>query len=548
MLSGGFKKIASQMVKGSTVLALLASASVNLVPSVLAEEGGAFTPFENEVTLKIPVYDRGVEGVPKVDDNYWTKYVQDTFGTANNIKVQYVPINRQNVMTDYSLLASSKDLPTILMEYDYSKVSQWASEGYLAPFDMEEFKTAAPSYYAHMEDMLDYTTMLDETYFVLGKRPNWDKAYFYQAFYRKDWLKAVGVEEYPKTYAEYKDAMIKIQEADLAAHPGGGQILPGQGADQHWEFLGHPIDEKMWASYVNVVVPPLGYDPIHNFLKRQNELYNLGITNPEYYITDNAAAEANFIGGESFSYTAYLSADMPVLKSFYESNPDAELGIVPAPESDEEGGTAANFLVDNPFGMIVGFSSTASEDEIKAAWMYLEWISQEENLKTMQWGIEGEHYNVNAETGLPETVADYSGDKKQGYNNSVDYWCITTTEREVGELRDMINAKTPKGLPQEFTDEVLAIALRKEELAKEGFAVNQPNFLVPIESETEYAGTLSELYRELRDKIVMATPEEFEAIYEEAVQQYNDAGFAEVVEERAQAFEAGNTTKFIGKE
>lgn len=547
MMSVGLKKLMTQFVKGSTVLALLTSTSTGYITSVFAEEGNS-TPFESEVTLKIPVYDRGVEGVPTVNDNYWTNYVQENFGSPNNIKVEYVPINRQNVMTDYSLLASSKDLPTILMEYDYPKLSQWANEGYLAPFDMEEFKAAAPTYYAHMENLIDYTQMQGDTYFVLGKRPNWDKAYMFQTFYRKDWLDQIGVEEYPKTYSEWKDAMVKIQEEGIAANPGGGFMLPGQGADQHWEFLGHPVDEKMWATYVSVVIPPLGYDPIYNFLKRENEKYYLGITNPEYYITDSSTAEAKFINGETFTFSTYLSADMPVLKSFYETNPDAQLGIVPPAENDEEGGTSANFLVDNPFGMIVGFSSTASEDELKAAWMYLEWISQEENLFVMQWGIEGEHYTVNEETGFPETVGNYEGDKKQGYNNNVDYWCITTTEREIGELRDMVYAKTPKGLPQDFTDEVYELALRKEELTREGYAVNQPTFIVPIEAETEYGGTLTELYKELRDKLVMAKPEEFDSLYEQFVQQYNDAGFAEIIEERAAAYDEGNTTKLIGNE
>ena len=35
-----------------------------------------FKPFEKKVTIKIPVYDRGVEGLPPVDDNYWTKWIQ----------------------------------------------------------------------------------------------------------------------------------------------------------------------------------------------------------------------------------------------------------------------------------------------------------------------------------------------------------------------------------------------------------------------------------------------------------------------------------------
>ena len=99
----------------------------------------SYTPFATNVTLKVPVYDRGVEGVPTVNDNYWTKWIQKNFGDKYNITVEYVPITRTDVMTDYALLAASDSLPTILMEYDYPKVAQWANDGYLATFNMDDF-------------------------------------------------------------------------------------------------------------------------------------------------------------------------------------------------------------------------------------------------------------------------------------------------------------------------------------------------------------------------------------------------------------------------
>ena len=114
---------------------------------------------------------------------------------------------------------------------------------------------------------------------------------------------------------------------------------------------------------------------------------------------------------------------MPVLTSFYETNPDAELAIYPVVTEDD---TAADGITvtpayrsNNPFGMMVGFSSSATEDELKAAWMYLEWMCNDDVLFTMQYGIEGENFNYN-EDGLPVSVADYSGDYKQGYNSSGD--------------------------------------------------------------------------------------------------------------------------------
>jgi len=501
----------------------------------------------DKVTLKVPVYDRGVEGVPNVTDNYWTKYVQENFGDPNDITVEYVAINRQDVMTDYSLLASSKDLPTILMEYDYPKVSQWANEGYLATFDMDDFKEAAPNYYAQMEaeGQMDYTKMNDETYFVLGNRPNWSNGFNFQQFYRKDWLEEVGVDEYPNDYEGWKDAMIKIQDKGLAEHPAGGQMIPGQGADIPWIFMDHPIDEENWASYVSAVIPALGFEPSEELLKRENEKYDLGLLDPEYYLTDEASAQAKFANGESFVFGGYISNTMDWLKTFYENNPDAELGIVPPAENDEKAETSATYMADNPYGMIVGFASTASDEEVQAAWKYLDWMADEENLKTMQWGVEGENYTINEETGLPESDVDYDGDKKQGYNNNTDYWCAVTASRVVGELEDQIDAIAPKGLPQSFNDEILANTNRKEELAKEGYAVNFPAFTVPIEAETENAGTLTETYKELRDKLVMAKPADFDKLYEEYTKKYEDAGFKDVTEERLQAYKDGNSTSLL---
>ena len=41
----------------------------------------------------------------------------------------------------------------------------------------------------------------------------------------------------------------------------------------------------------------------------------------------------------------------------------------------------------------------------------------------------------------------------------------------------------------------------------------------------------------------MCKPEEFDAMYKDYAQQYADQGYQEVVDERLEAFQAGNSTK-----
>ncbi|MGF7142192.1 putative aldouronate transport system substrate-binding protein [Anaerotaenia torta] len=504
-----------------------------------------YVPFAEKVSLRIPIYDRGVEGVPTVNDNYWTKWVQENFGDKYNITVEYVPITRTDVMTDYALLASAGKLPTLLMEYDYPKVSQWASEGYLRTFNMDDFAAVAPDYYNRMveENQLLYSTMNGETYFALAQRPYYNTNYTYQTFVRMDWLKKVGYDHVPLTRAELVDAMTKIQQAGLAKHPLGKALITGVGSDQNYGYRTFPMDEAWWASMGDVNIPMLGQEANKKLLKVENEDYNLGFTNPEYYITDAETEKANFVNGTAYRYGGYISANMDWLNSFYANNPDAELAIQPMGVVDEEAGTVPAYRTNNPFGMIVGFSSKATEDEIKAAWMYMEWMTQEENLFVMQWGLEGEHYNVDAASGLPVSVGEYTGDKKQGFNNNKDYWCVTIEARNAGTIEDIIAAASPKGLPQDFTQDIIDVYYAQKELFEQGYGCLDVIFGVPIAAEVEYAGTLQERYKEYRDKLTMCKPEEFDALYEQYAKEYEDAGYKEVMEERLAAYQAGNSTK-----
>ena len=525
-----------------------AEASTTAGSDAAAADDGAtgidsWEAFADNVTLKVPVYDRGAEGVPDVTNNYWTQWVQENFGDKYNVTVEYVPITRSDVMTDYALLASSNSLPTILMEYDYPKTSQWANDGYLTTFDMDEFAKVAPTYYARMveQNQLDYSVMDGDTYFVLAERPYSATSYNWQTFVRMDWLEQVGYDHVPMTREEYLDAMQKIMDAGICDHPGGGSKLAGSGIDQNQGWRTFPLDEKEWAMYGDYNIVSMSWEPNKLLLKAANEEYNLGITNPEYYVTDAETAKANFVNGNQYSYGMYINQSADVLKSLWENQPDAKLAIVPA---DANYANAPAWRSDNPFGMIVGFSSSATEDEIKAAWMYMEWLSQEDNLFTFQWGIEGENYTLNDE-GLPVSVTGYEGDYKQGYSYNADYYCIVSASRNAGTIEQMIAADVPQGLKQseELTQEVIDYYYDRVELAKQGMALVDCMFGTVIESEGEYRDTLVSLYVELRDQLTMCKPDEFEAKYEEATKTYNDAGYAEITAERLQALKDGKTTR-----
>ena len=510
-----------------------------------AEGGGMDTwePFAENVTLQVPVYDRGVEGVPDVVNNYWTQWIQENFGDQWNVTVEFVPITRNDVMTDYALLASAGTLPTMLMEFDYPKLAQWANEGYLTTFDMNEFASVAPTYYNRMVELnqLQYSTMDGDTYFVFAERPYSNTSYSWQVFVRMDWLEQVGYDHVPTTREEYLDAMQKIMDAGICEHPGGGSMLTGLGSDQNDAFRTMPFDEKEWAVYGDYNIVAMSWEPNKKLVQYANEEYNLGITNPEYYVTDNETAKANFVNGGQYSFGGYISGNVDFLTAFYEQNPDGKLAIQPA---DYVYGETSAYRAENPFGMMVGFSSSASEDEIKAAWMYLEWMSQEDVLFTLQWGVEGENYTLD-ESGNPVSVGDYNGDYKQGYNNNADYVAPVTASRVLGDPEADIRASFPTDLPQteELVQQILDFYNTRVEQASEGLAIVPCMYATVIDAESEYRDTLGSLYTQYRDELTMCDPAEFASLYDQRAQEYLDAGYQEIIDERTEAYEAGMTTK-----
>ena len=115
----------------------------------MADEAASTTnwePFAETVTLRVPVYDRGAEGVPDVSNNYWTGWIQENFGDQYNIKVEYVPITRSDVMTSYALLAAdpmSGFVKAVAQIYPDKKIASVKHKSVMKRFNELRFASGA---------------------------------------------------------------------------------------------------------------------------------------------------------------------------------------------------------------------------------------------------------------------------------------------------------------------------------------------------------------------------------------------------------------------
>lgn len=513
-----------------------------------------WSAFKDNVTITVPVYDRGKAGYPAVDDNYWTKWVQSEFGDKYNITVKYVAIPRGDVMTKYSMLIAAKETPTIMMEYDYPKVTQWANDGAMKVIDLEQFKQVAPTYYQKMVDnnQLGYTDVNGDTYFVLSERPYYNTPYTYVTFVRLDWLKQVGYDYVPTNNTEWDDAVAKIVAGNFTDIAPINFSLPSQAYIPNFAYRDFPANEEEWAMHSSLGTPCFAWEPTYRMLKLYNEQYHNGWYSTEFDLdlesTAGSQAETDFVNGKLLQFTGYMSSNVTWLNSFYENNPGAELAVkVTNADATVDGVYTKSVAVraDNPFGMIVGFSSLATDDQLKAAWMYMEWMSQDDVLFTMENGVEGVNFNYDANGIAQQINLEGTGNEMMmNHNCNIDMTCVVRASKKVGNtIEDAIKAISPQGLPQDFTQQLIDNYYGQKGVAEKGMAYSDPIFAVSIEEESEYSATLLSLYQEYFAKLVKCSADEFDALYEKYKGEYLSAGYQEIMDARLKAYNNGQTTK-----
>lgn len=134
---GGSSSSAASSAAASTAESTASSTAA----ASTAESTGSYTDysagFPENVTIQIPVYDRGFENWNPTD-NYYTRWIQSEFGDKYNVTVKYVAIARSNEVQDFNQMIAAGNAPTIIFHYDMPAAVNYWSEGAEQPIDLDE--------------------------------------------------------------------------------------------------------------------------------------------------------------------------------------------------------------------------------------------------------------------------------------------------------------------------------------------------------------------------------------------------------------------------
>lgn len=501
-----------------------------------AAASGSYTDysagFPERVTIQIPVYDRGFENW-NVADNYYTQWVQQEFGEKYNVDVEYVAISRSNEVTDYMQMIAAGTAPDIIMHYDMPQAVSYYDEGAMQDIDYDELAFYAPTYWAKMQETIEtYGTIDDHQAFIFAERD----PYYYNwvTLIRKDWCDQVGM-EVPTTWEELQEVLAAWQEAGLGTY--NHELIIGS-FTYFYPWIEEGTTDEEFALYLDLNVAPFTWSATENYLRAFNEMYNAGTLDPNFYLTtDDAMEKGKFVSGECGTYSFYMSNGTDVFTSLLANDPDAEVAILNStPSIVAEGYTP--YYYDYPsYGMIMGINSQSTDEERAAVYMFLEWLSQPENLTYMQYGVEGETYTV-GEDGINTLVADYTGEAALSQNQNKDYWCLVVESITYGDEEMDLTANKSLLAPAGYED----LIQQSYDMCKanEDAGLISPIFTSVVESSADYTADLKALWQEAYVACITAAPEDFDATYEEYCQEYLDAGYQDILDEKQELIDAGS--------
>lgn len=485
--------------------------------------------FPEQVTIQIPVYDRGFEGW-NVTDNYYTQWIQKEFGDKYNVKVEYVAISRSNEVQDYMQMIAAGTAPDIIYHYDMPQAVAYYNEGAIQPVNYDEVAFYAPTFWENMQETIETYGKLDgENAFIFAARnPN---QYNYITVIRKDWLDKVGM-EVPTTLEEMTEVAKAWKEAGLGTI---GADLWQKSFTFEYPFIGESVDPTDASLYLDLNVAPMTWDVTKACLQAYNSLYNEGLLDSEFYLnTDDAAWKAKFVSGEVGTYGFYISKNTDVFSSLKANDPNAEVAFVSG--YNVPSNSHAYYYEYPAYGMIMGINNTTSDEERAAVYMFLDWMSQPENLTFLQNGVEGENYTVN-EDGLPVPVAGFEGESKLSNNSNKDYWCLVQETVDYGDEEVNLKSNIMNVAPEGY--EFLVQDAYDSFFKNLDYGIVSTIYTKAVESSAEYSADLKALWVEGYVKCVTCKPEEFEATYEEYCQEYLDAGYQEILDEKQSLLDEG---------
>lgn len=486
--------------------------------------GQGDTPAANNdrETLTIEIFERGdvPAGAGSISDNAMTQWAQENFGDPNNIELQYVPVPRAQETQQLNVLMAAKQAPDIIITYDYSVMYNYYSQGGLTDLTdiLDEYGQNLKTFLG--DEVLETGQIDGKQYLVPAKRVLRGTT---AQLIRQDWLDKLGLPA-PTTTEELYTVLKAFKEED----PGnvGDKLVPfaistnyAQYRDLVMSFVDtSTIDEATrWGTYEHMLP---GYKEGLRFM---NKLYNEGLLSKDFALDkDRKQMESDIANG----YVGFFNDDLgrplqngACYNTLKSTVPGAELSAVDT-FTDREGKHSKVMYAANGIYTAVPIFSKNAENAVK----YFEWMSDKDNLFTLQYGIEGRNYTID-EDGFPQTIESEESQRTHWYNLGFDMALIVNGKYIENESKSVEYNASATGENKELFIECYQNSIN------DGWT---DLIIPPTEADKKYKSNYDEKANELCQKCIMAPVDQFDDTFDSLQQELRELGGDELTKERTE--------------
>lgn len=393
-----------------------------------------------------------------------------------NIKLTVMPMDWGNEVEKKMLWAASDSLPDIISTYtveeDISRFYSWQASGLTRSIPEEMIaKYPKVAEIVANNNVVQAVKEFSQNISFIPRPFSTKQTYLFDQgcgfFYRKDWLKNVGLENEPKTIDEFYEMLRRFTFEDPDGNGKSdtyGMLLNGRVPAAIFSWWGTNAED--WVKNEDGLWVP-GYltDSLIEPLKFLNKLYHEGIIDPEFTTNSNSASMQKFAQGNFgifYKNVDDLSIYNVLMKNFLPaqglSSPDEvmeKVGVLGPISSNEDEAPVWPAILD---ASGIEISAKVSDEKLEKIFELLEYLMQPEIQRMLRYGFEGREYTLEDGKVVP-TINPATGlayDIQALYPSSRIYalptWDIDT------DLENSVLPDSVKALGQKARDEFNPIA------------------------------------------------------------------------------------------
>ncbi len=519
----------------ASLLLVVMLLTCGVMSAFAADDGFVDGKFTTTRHITVEVYNRHNDGGSDPTSSVFAEFIKKGMLEKYNVEVEFVSVGRWTEVDDLNNLLAAGDAPDICVTYSYPTIQTYANMGgitNLTPY-LEEYKSLLGNLWELLGDGNIYYDQDPDTKELWAIEAILADNARINTFIREDWLKKLNL-DLPTTEKEFYDCLVAFKKnAELLLGDDADKMIPYTTSyDVGWRndllcVSYVPNDATDKELYIN------GFDDRHllypNYkegIRVLNKWYNEGLIWKDFALygsgdtTEDDMLKAGFVGAFQHNWDYPYRNGEDSIQANIKRNAGEDAAYVAVDCFKNDAGVYRKFLA-NSVDRKVFFPAT--NDEPLASLLYLDFISDANNLLYLQMGEEGINHE-RTESGAYKTLA-ATGEYIMNSGMNIDH-TITVNGLYIGEYTYASKALTYP--PTEPIYIEIANACAKNE----GRIV--PAFHVGAIASEEGVGTaLSEKRDTFLCQAIVASAEDFDAVFDAGLNDYLASGGQDIIDERA---------------